>query len=297
VARATLGYIGPYRLLNVVNTGRTSQIWQAYDDGQQRIVGIKVLLEKYQKDREEMGYLRWEYLVGRKVVHPRIIEIYSFEIDRGVSYLAMEWFPAPNLKQRLLQGVDKFAYLLPKIIEQASEALGYFHRQGWVHRDVKPDNFLVADSGDVKLLDLSLAQRSRRGLAKLFAGKSKVQGTRSYMSPEQIRGRAVDQRADLYSFGCMLHELLSGRPPFTGASANELLNKHLKAPPPSLEAADRNVTPEFAQLVRRTLAKSPAARPESFDEFLREFRTMRVYKNPPRPPQESGRGDSPSGKA
>jgi serine/threonine protein kinase len=256
------------------------------------MVGIKVPLEMHFKDREQVGYLRWEYVVAGKMIHPRIIRVHSFDRDRGTPYLVMEWYRAPNLKHRILQGVEKIAYLLPKIIEQGAEALAYFNGQGWVHRDVKPDNFLMADEGDLKLIDFSLAQRNRRGLAKLFAARPKVQGTRSYMAPEQIRGRVVDQRADIYSFGCMLYELISGKPPFTGTSADELLNKHLKTPPPSLEAFGHNIVPEFAHLARRTLAKEPAQRPDSFEEFLQEFRTTRVFKNPPRPPQESDRHDT-----
>jgi serine/threonine protein kinase len=289
VTRASIGYIGPYRLLNVVNTGQTTQIWQAYHDGKQQMFGIKTLLEKYRQDREQINYLRREYVVSQQVVHPRFIEIYAFAVDRGTPYLAMEWFGAPNLKQRIQQGVRKIAYLLPKVIEQAAEALAEFHHKGWIHRDIKPDNFLVADSGDVKLLDFSLARRFRRGLARLFAPRGKVQGTRSYMAPEQIRGTALDPRTDLYSFGCTIHELFSGKPPFTGTSANELLNKHLKAAPPLLEAIDRNITPDFGQLIRRTLAKDPAGRPQTVDDFLREFRVLRVFKIAPKPPQEAAK--------
>jgi len=220
------------------------------------------------------------------VIHDRIIRIYEFGMDRGSPYLAMEWFAGLNMKKRLLQGIDKIAHLLPKIIDQAAEGLGYLNRLGWVHRDVKPDNFLVADDGQVKLIDLALAQRCRRGLAKLISRRTKVQGTRSYMAPEQIRGRAFDQRADVYSFGCTIYELVSGKPPYTGTNAHELLTKHLKAVAPSLEGVDENITPEFAQLVRRTLAKNPADRPESVEDFLREFRMNRVFKITPRPPAQ-----------
>jgi eukaryotic-like serine/threonine-protein kinase len=282
VARAVSGYIGPYRLLNVVHTGHASMIWQAYDDAEQRIVGVKTLLET--ENREQVRFLYHEYAVGRKIKHPHIIEIYESQWDPRQPYFAMEWFASPNLKQRLLQhGPKKIAPLIPKMIDQAAQALSYFHRMGWIHRDIKPDNFLVDDEGQVKMIDFALAQQRRSGVAKWLGRRGKIQGTKSYISPEQIRGRALDGRADLYSFACTVHELMGGKPPFTGVSTNDLLTKHLRSAPPPLEAANPNVTAEFAQLLRRCLSKNPDARPKTVDDFLVEFRMMRVFKRTPTP--------------
>lgn len=283
MSRGVPGYLGPYRLLNVVHTGHASQIWQAYDDANGRMVGVKTLLEHgADNDREQLKFLRQEYAVGHSIKHPRIIQMYSFDWDRGQPYLGMEWFSAPNMKQRMQLGMEKIAPMIPGIIDKAAEALAYFNNKGWVHRDIKPDNFLVADDGDVKLIDFALAKRCRRGLAKWFTPRTKIQqGTKSYMSPEQIRGLPLDDRADLYSFACTIHELVSGKPPFTGASTIDLLNKHLKTSPPSLEGQNPNVTAAFGQLVRRALAKDPNARPKSVDDFLREFRMIRVFRSMP----------------
>jgi eukaryotic-like serine/threonine-protein kinase len=285
MTKATLSYIGPYRLLNVVNTSQTTQIWQAYDDGKKQIVGIKTLLEKCRKNREQIGYLQWEYKVAHRLVHPRILNIFAFDVQHGIPYVAMEWFPGANMKQLLLGGTARIGHLLPKIVDQATEALAFFGSRGWVHRDIKPDNFLVSESGDVKLIDFSLARKAKRGLARLFSLKSKVQGTRTYMSPEQIRGEPLDQRADVYSFGCTLFELITGKPPFTGSTQQELFNKHLKTPPPALDPVAHNVTPEFAQLLRRTLAKTPAERVSSVEEFLHETRRTKIFRLVPRAPQ------------
>jgi len=282
VAQGVPGFLGPYRLLNVVHTGHASQIWQAYDDANSRIVGVKTLLQYGKADRQQIRFLRQEYTVGHQVRHPRIIEMYAFDWDRGQPYLAMEWFAAPNVKQRMQQNNETIQPLIPKIIEQSAEALAHFHRAGFVHRDVKPDNFLVNEEGEVKLIDFALAKRMRRGLAKWLTPRMRIQqGTKSYMSPEQIRGQVLDQRADLYSFACSMFELLAGRPPFTGSSITDLLNKHLRASPPSLEAHHPNVTSAFAQLVRKCMAKSANARPETMDDFLREFRMIRVFRATP----------------
>ena len=273
--------LGSYRLLKVVHAGRCSQLWQAYDDGQQRMLAIKSV-PKAVLDSEQIGYLRQEFKVGQEIKHRWTIEVFSFDIDRsGTPFLTMEWFPAPNLKRRIRTKEDreKLYPNIPIIVERSAEGLGLMHSKGWIHRDIKPENFLVDDTGQVKLIDFGLAQRPSGWLAKLLPiNKPKRQGTASYMSPEQIRCGTLDQRADVYSFGCMLHELVAGVPPYTGSTQEDLFGKHLKAAIPPLEAANKNITTEFANLVRRCLCKDAAGRPDSAQEVLEEFRKMRMYR-------------------
>jgi serine/threonine protein kinase len=292
-SKAPPSHLGPYRLLNVVHASKTVRLWHAYHGVLDRFFAVKALQDNACKDREEIGYLKREYEVGAKLDHPRVIRIQEFGTDQGIPYLAMEWFAAPNMKQRIHQGVDGIAPLIPKIVLQATEALAYFNNQGWVHRDIKPENFLVGDEGDVKLIDYALAQRQKRGLARLLTPKSKVQGTPSYISPEQIRGSALDDRADLYSLACTFYELVTGKPPFTGASANELLTKHLKANPVSLEKVNANVTPEFGEMIRRAMAKEPSGRQGSMQEFLHCLQAIRVFRRAPPAPQTEGRTTTP----
>lgn len=280
------GLLGPYRLLNIINTGQSSRIWQAYHDGEDKFYAVKALLEQFRKSREHVHFLRWEHGVGSKISHDHIIKMHQFGIERGTPYLGMEWFAAPNMKQWIRQGFENFGYMIPKITLQATEALAYFNSLGWVHRDIKPDNFLVTPEGEIKLIDFALARRTSGGLARLFARRERVvQGTRSYMSPEQIRGEALDCRADLYSLACTLFELVGGRPPFTGASANDLLVKHLKAAPPSLQALNHEATPEFSDLLRRALAKKPSSRLNSVDDFYNQLRGISILRNVPTPPR------------
>ncbi len=170
--------LGSYRLLKVVHTGQGSQLWQAYDDGRQRMIAIKAILPKAAKDSEQVGYLRQEFKVGQEIKHPRIIEVYNFDIDRGTPYLAMEWFPAPNLKKRIRTKEDREKILpfFPTIVEQAAEGLGWMHGKGWVHRDIKPENFLVNDTGQVKLIDFGLAQRPSGWLSETLADQVEEAG-------------------------------------------------------------------------------------------------------------------------
>lgn len=278
-------YIGPYRLLRVILAGRTCVVWEAMHDGDQEKVVIKALGNEHRKDREQLALLKREYTVGKDFSHPYVLHIRQFGTDQGTPYVAMDFFDGPNLKQKLREGVAKIAHRAERIIDQAADGLHYFHEQGWVHRDVKPDNVLVNDRDQLKWIDFAIAQKPKTGLAKLFAMKSKVQGTRSYMSPEQIRGEACDRRADIYGFGCMVFELVGGKVPYTAGSADELLTKHLKAGVPSLAAVEPNVTKEFSDLVARSMAKKPADRPESMKVFRDTLSSLRVFRKQPQPPE------------
>ncbi len=237
--RAAQQYIGSYRLLNLIRTGKTCQVWEAMRDSTSQRVALKVLVDDYLKDRVEIGYMRNEYAVGKTLDHPRVIHIYDLGLDSTMCYLAMEMCQAPNVKQVIQQGVERLFPEMRRIVREAIEGLAYFHSKDWIHRDIKPDNFLMPADGSIKLIDFALSHRAKHGIWKLLPGgkATAVQGTRSYMSPEQIRSQALDPRADLYSFGCMLHELLTGKVPFTGVSTNDLLNKHSKSAPPRCRPA------------------------------------------------------------
>jgi serine/threonine-protein kinase len=244
-------------------------------------------LRRDRYSRAAVAGLRHEYMVGQLLDHPHVIRTYEFDTCKEGAYLIMDLFRAPNLKQRIHMGVEKLFYYFPQIVTRAAAGLTHMHEKGWVHRDIKPDNFLVDDAFDVRLIDFNLSRKEQGRLGRLLGGKAKVQGTPSYISPEQIRGQAVDRRSDIYSFGCVIFELLHGRPPFTATSANELLNKHLRTKPPSLTVVNKEVDPDFAQFVQHMMAKDPDDRPDSLAELTREIKLYEVFRTPPKPPAEA----------
>ncbi len=284
MSSAQVEHIGPYRLLNVVYTGQTSRTWQAYDDRARRYVGIKTLFQSASRERKQVEMLKWEYQVGSKLAHERIVDIFDFGWHGKTPFLVMEWFAAPNVKQWLHKGYESYCVELPRMLPQMVESLAVLHESGWVHRDVKPDNFLYSnDAGGVKLIDFALARPIKGNLlAKLLKMKGVPQGTVSYMAPEQIMGLQVDGRADIYSLACTMFEILANRPTFTGNSVNELLQKHISGPVPSILARNKNVTPEFASLLTQMMAKRPDDRPKSARDIFRALRSVRIFKRDPK---------------
>ena len=281
MSNTSIGYLGPYRLLNVVNTGQTSRLWQAYDDEKREFVGVKTLQNKFVKQRDQVQILKWEYEVAAKLSHPKLIEVREFGWYQGTPYLVMEWFSAPNLKMWVNRGYDQYCSHLPKMLPVLVESLDYLHSKGWTHRDVKPDNFLFHEENGVKLIDFALAKKIVSGVGKLFSLRSKTQGTASYMSPEQIRGLPPEPQADMYSLGCTIYELLTNRLLFAAETMSDLLNKHLSTPPPSLSGRNKNITPEFAELLKMMLAKKSVDRPKTTGELLKIFRAIRIFRRPP----------------
>ena len=278
-------FLGPYRLVRLIRVGHQTEVWEAAKTDDTTRYVLKVLKKDKRKDKEELASLKNEFDCGKSLKHKNIIRVYDFNTEGETTYVVMEYFEHPNLKLWLRNGPQSVAHLAPKIIEQSAEALLFMNGQGWIHRDVKPDNFLVSNDGVVKLIDFAISTKQKSGLSSLFSfGKKTVQGTRSYMSPEQIRNQNLDPRADIYSYACVLFELLSGKAPFTGTNADELLNKHLTGPIPSVQVYNENVTPEFANLIRKMMSKRREDRPTTFYDFLKDFRGMRVFKVLPKPP-------------
>jgi eukaryotic-like serine/threonine-protein kinase len=274
--------IGGYRLLNLMRTGQTSQVWEVVEVSSHRHFAMKLLLPEHAATSAHRSFLFHEATVGLQMAHQNIIRIVTVNKDMKNPYFVMEFFPGGSLKDRLIRKhTDFIREQAQNIFKQAATALAFMNAQGWVHRDVKPDNLLVSSAGDLKVIDFALAQRIQKPtfFSRLFHRKGKVQGTRSYMSPEQIRGLPLDGRADVYSFGATCYELTTGRPPFRGASNQDLLAKHIVEKPVTPCVHNPEITDEFGDLVLRMLAKKKEDRPRDFHEVLMKLRPIRVFKS------------------
>jgi serine/threonine protein kinase len=283
--------IGGYRLQHLMMTGQTSQVWEVVELTSHRHFAMKLLLPEKANVRENRRMLMHEARVGKALAHPNIIRIVAISEDPKNLYFVMEYFPAGSLKLRLLRKqLDFIKERAHSIFRQAATGMAYMGAKGWVHRDVKPDNMLVNSAGELRLIDFALAQRIQKPtfFARLFRRKGLVQGTRSYMSPEQIRGEFLDTRADIYSYGVSAYELVTARPPFRAASNQELLTKHITEKPPSPQFHNPEVTDEFAALILRMLAKKREDRPRDFNEIVMALRSMRIYKGDPAPTSAEG---------
>ncbi|MEZ6093698.1 MAG: serine/threonine-protein kinase [Pirellulaceae bacterium] len=272
-------FIGPFQLIRLIRSGNTTQVWEAIREGEKERVALKVLLQSQKDNKVEIEQLKHETAVAKDFDHPNVIKIFDYHGNYGIPFISMQLFNAKNLKLEMRERQEFFDQNLQDIVRLCAEGLKHIHEKGWLHCDIKPDNYLADEQGTVKLIDFSIAQKLKTGFSLFGGSKSKViKGTRSYISPEQIRREKLDIRSDVYSFGCMLYELTSGRLPFTAVNPDDLLNKHLRSPVPSLLSAARGVNPDFNDLVMQMLAKKPGDRPADMGEFLLRYNRMRIFR-------------------
>jgi serine/threonine protein kinase len=273
--------IGGYRYIRTIHPGATSVVMEVLQEGTQRRFALKQLLASRAEDRDEYKAFMHEAKLGMELRHPHLIRVYEVVRDPVQPYFVMELFTGYHLKMPIAR---PSIYPMPKtllhrIVEQAGQAIAYMHDRGWTHRDVKPENILFNKSGEVRLIDYALARKMTSGIAKMFEGKIPRQGTKTYISPEQIRCLSPSPGVDIYSFGITCYELACGRPPFRANSSQELLEKHLSERPIPLTNINKLVTPEFNELVIKMIQKRPEDRFGSLHEFLTRFRSVRIFKD------------------
>jgi len=277
--------IGDYKYIRTIYPGSTSMVMEVLHEPSNRRFAVKQLLASRGGDASERRAFEFEAKLGMELHHPNLIKVHHYVKDREQPYFVMDYFSGFQLRLALHRPKD-FPILkgsLHRIISQAASALAYMHGKNWIHRDMKPENIMCNKTGEVRVIDYTLTRRPISGFGKLLGLKVPRQGTKSYMSPEQIRCESPAPTADIYSFGITCYELACGRQPFRANSENELLNKHIRQVPVSPTTYNPEITKEFADLVMEMIRKKPADRPQSLLEFLSRFAKIRVFLTDPAP--------------
>jgi serine/threonine protein kinase len=261
--------LGPYEILSPIGVGGMGEVYRAKDAKLAREVAVKVLPESLSRDPEALSRFEREARAIAALSHPNILSIYDFGEEGSVRYAVMELLQGATLRERLEAGA------LPprKAIEiglQIARGLSAAHAKGIVHRDLKPENIFVLADGHVKILDFGLAKvrpaDKTETSAPTLAAQTEpgaIMGTVGYMSPEQVRGSAADQRTDIFSFGAILYEMLSGKRAFSRGSAVETMNAILNAEPPEISGSRPDLSPGLQSVIAHCLEKSPGERFES----------------------------------
>jgi serine/threonine protein kinase len=262
--------LGSYELGVQIGAGGMGEVYQAHDTKLERDVAIKILPEAFAHDPERLSRFQREAKMLASLNHPNIATIHGLEQSNGTSYLVMELVSGETLHERIKrEGALPIDEAL-KVCIQVAEALEAAHEKGIIHRDLKPANVKVTSEGKVKVLDF--------GLAKAFAGdvvdsnpsqsptlsavatmQGVLLGTAAYMSPEQARGKAVDKRTDIWAFGCVLYELLTGKQAFNGEDITDILAAVVRAEP-DWQALPAGTPVQVRALLRRCLQKDKTLR-------------------------------------
>jgi beta-lactam-binding protein with PASTA domain len=262
---------GRYRIIRKLGSGGMANVYLAEDEELGRRVAIKILNDRHAADDQFVERFRREAKNAAGLSHPNIVSIYDRGEAEGTYYIAMEYLEGRSLKERIVEDGPLPIRDAIEVTRQILRAIGFAHRRGIVHRDIKPHNVLLVQDGPgderFKVTDFGIS----RTTASQMTEAGSIVGTAQYLSPEQARGAPVDQRSDVYSVGIVLYELLTGMLPFTGETPLEIAMKHLSEVPKPPSELRPDVPPDLDMVVLRALAKDPADRFESAEEMEREL--------------------------
>ena len=267
--------LGPYEILAPLGAGGMGEVYRARDTKLGREVALKVLPAAFAGDGERLGRFHREAQLLASLNYPAIASIYGFEDSGKVHAFVMELVEGPTLADRIGMGATSIGEALP-IAKQICEALEFAHDRGIVHRDLKPANVKVTPEGAVKVLDFGLAKalETQDSAANISSSPTltiaatragMILGTAAYMAPEQAKGRPADRRSDIWAFGCVFYEMLSGKQPFSGETVSDTLAEVLKSDP-DWSALPADTPASIQKLLRRCLAKDPKQRLQAIGE-------------------------------
>jgi serine/threonine protein kinase/Tol biopolymer transport system component len=291
--------IGPYEVVAPIGAGGMGEVYRARDPRFGRDVALKVLPAHAGSDTERLRRFEQEARAAGVLNHPNILTVHDVGSADGHPYLVCELLEGETLRERLGAGPLPAARAI-EVALQVAHGLAAAHAKGVVHRDLKPENLFLTRDGRVKILDFGIAKLLAReaGASDALAtapgtALGVVMGTAAYMSPEQVSGQVVDERSDLFSFGIVLHEMLSGKTPFAERTPIETMTAVLRADPPPLGVGENGVTPALDRVVTHCLEKSPDARFQSARDLAFALEALAGSSASPTPVSDSPR-DSPT---
>jgi serine/threonine protein kinase len=272
--------LGHYRIVGKIGAGGMGEVYRATDTKLGRDVALKVMPAEMARDADRLARFQREARAVAALNHPHIVTIYSVEQAGGVHFLTMELVDGQAL-DRLIPASGFDVAQVVEIASALADALAAAHEKGIVHRDLKPANVMLTSDGRVKVLDFGLAKdvsvAENAEATRTAAGVTQagvVMGTPAYMSPEQIAGRAIDHRTDIFSLGVVLHEMSTGRRPFEGSSLAELSSAILRDTPASISEIRADLPSDLVRITRRCLEKDPRHRVQTARDVSNEFRDL-----------------------
>jgi serine/threonine protein kinase/TolB-like protein/tetratricopeptide (TPR) repeat protein len=277
-----------YRILSLLGAGGMGEVYLAQDTKLDRKVALKILPADLAANQDRMRRLVQEAKAAAALNHPNIAHIYEIGESEGTNFIAMEFVDGETLREKIHGGKSELKSVLKHLL-QVAEGLAKAHGSGIVHRDLKPDNIMITRDGHAKILDFGLAklvETGGPGLGQSEGGEAPtavmqqhsvpgmIMGTVGYMSPEQAQAKPVDQRSDIFSFGCLLYEAATGRKPFAGDSVVDTLHKIIHEPAPSITDFYPSASPELQRVIRKCLAKEPEKRYQTIRDTANDLEEL-----------------------
>ena len=293
--------ISHYEILSRLGAGGMGEVWRARDKHLKRDVAIKLLPSEFAQDADRLRRFEREAQAASALNHPNILTIYEIGSFENTRFIVTELIEGQTLRRQIASGPMNLLEVL-KIAVQIAGALAVAHDAGIIHRDIKPENIMVRSDGLVKVLDFGLAKlrplQPTEGIEfedttkKVLTGSGVVMGTVGYMSPEQVRGQILDHRSDLFSFGILLYEIISGHRPFEGDSFSEVTAAIMRDNPPRLSSQFSHCPESVEGIVNRCLAKAPSERYQSANELHSDLQAVHIEFDNKLRPSKTGPGES-----
>jgi len=282
--------VGPYRIIRPIGKGGMGRVYLAIDDKNKRKVAIKVLPEHFLDDKKKSEYLQRELQIARELNHPNVVNIFdSLELRRKSDgklqgFMLMDYIDGENLRDYIAKRNLSLGQRI-EICEQICSGLNYIHRHrlkdgryhSIVHRDIKPENILITEQGQVKIVDFGLSVEEK---AFSFLRSRSRAGTPRYMSPEQIKGKRVDERSDIYSLGVCMYELFTGKIPYEAKDRKEIMKMHVssKIEPEAPHKVNPQIPLSLSRIIMVTLEKDPEKRFQSAAELQLAFKRVATLR-------------------